>query len=70
MFYQMITGEFPYETYPVLGHSQARYPAVDAAALSGVHPVLAELTLALIRWLPNERMSLADASARLEALLQ
>jgi hypothetical protein len=70
MFYQMITGEFPYETYPVLGRSQARYPAVDAAALGGVHPVLAEVTLALIRWLPNERMSLADASARLEALMQ
>ncbi len=67
MFYEMITGSFPYPTYPLRGLTASRYAAVDAAVLGAVHPVLAELTLGLVRWDPAQRLTLADAQARLTA---
>jgi serine/threonine protein kinase len=67
MFYQMITGDFPYHSYP-LGNAARHDRAVNGAALSAVNPVLCNVTLALIRWLPSERMSLVDATALLQQL--
>ncbi len=66
MFYEMIAGAFPYVGYPLA--RTTRYAAVNTTALNGVHSVLAEVTMGLIRWAADERMSLADACARLETL--
>jgi hypothetical protein len=68
MFFEMIAGAFPYPTYPFPGLAPTSYPPPNAAALSSVNPVLAEVTLGLIRWIPGQRMTLAEASARLEPL--
>ncbi len=63
MFYEMITGSFPYATYPLCGLAAGRYPDVDAGSLDAVHPSLTQITLGLICWAPDLRMSLADAQA-------
>ncbi len=68
--HEVIAGAFPYAKYPAPGPSVDKYAPLNPALLASVHPALAEVTLALIRWPAAERMTLDAAHAKLEPLMQ
>ncbi len=67
MMHEMVMGWHPFAAYPLHGLEAEQYEAVDAASLVGAaaDQALADVTLGLLQWAPDARMSLHAAQARL-----